>query len=67
MIKIHKIDKELTEQCSSCHCENSEKDMYLISVGYTERQTTGLRLCEDCLLELGDMIYQIYKENTDMI
>lgn len=67
MIKIHKIDKELTEQCSSCHCENSEKDMYLISAGYTERQTTGFRLCEDCFMELGDMIYQIYKENTDMI
>ena len=43
------------------------KDIYKIEVGKTKRQTLILKLCHECLMDLGNQIYEIYQETTDFI
>lgn len=59
-------DEEFT-QCSSCLKSTEETEVYIIEVGKTKNQTTLLKLCRDCLMDLGNQIYKIYQEETEFI
>lgn len=59
MINIELMDKEDFRQCSSCLKSIEETDIYKIEIGKTMRQTTTLKLCSECLKELGNKINRI--------
>lgn len=59
MLDIKLIDKECTEQCTSCHCTNDRKEIYIIHIGFSARQTVGIKLCKDCLNTLKQSIQKI--------
>lgn len=59
MVNVELMDKEDFIQCTSCMKSTEETDIYKIEVGKTTRQTTILKLCADCLKELGNQIYKI--------
>lgn len=55
MVKGFKVRKDEYTQCTSCLCDNTKNDIYAIKIGKTYRQTTTIKLCYDCLSELGDI------------
>ena len=57
MVKGFKARKDEYTQCTSCLCDNGNKDIYVIKIGKTDRQTTTIKLCYDCLSELSDIVY----------
>lgn len=61
MIKIEEGREYKDEyvQCCFCLFDNTETTIYRIIVGKTERQTTTLKLCRECLRELRDKIMEI--------
>lgn len=60
MIKIQKLAKDSTyDCCTSCQAENSEKDLYEIKVGKSETNTMTVRLCEDCIDDLKNLIERL--------
>lgn len=68
MVNVEKMDsKEEFIQCSSCLKSTEETDIYKIEVGKTKHQTSILKLCHECLMDLGNQIYEIYKETTDFV
>ncbi len=68
MVNVEKLDdNEEFIQCSSCLKSTEETDVYKIEVGKTKNQTIILKLCRDCLMDLGNQIYEIYKEETELI
>jgi hypothetical protein len=68
MVNVGKMnDKEEFIQCSSCLKSTEETDIYKIEVGKTKHQTSILKLCHECLMDLGNQIYEIYQETTDFI
>jgi len=68
MVNVEKLDgNEKFVQCSSCLKSTEETDVYIIEVGKTKKQTTLLKLCRDCLMDLGNQIYEIYREETECI
>lgn len=54
MINIEKTDNIEQEylQCSSCLKCNDDLNMFKIIVGKNMRQTTTLKLCEECMRDL---------------
>lgn len=57
MIKAVKISKGEYCQCTSCLCDNKEKDIYKFNIGKTEQQTVTIRLCYECLCDfIGNAI-----------
>lgn len=52
MIKIEKSKEDEFMQCSSCLCSNENKEIYKIQIGKSERQTTTIKLCYECLCDL---------------
>lgn len=54
MINIEKTDSIEQEylQCSSCLKCNDDLNMFKIIVGKNMRQTTTLKLCEECMRDL---------------
>jgi len=65
MVNVKKLDgNEEFIQCSSCLESTEKTDIYKIEVGKTKNQTTILKLCRDCLMDLGNQIYEIYQEET---
>ena len=68
MVNVEKMNvEEEFIQCSSCMRSTEETDIYKIEVGKTKRQTSILKLCPECLMNLGNQIYEIYQETTDFI
>lgn len=68
MVNVEKMDgKEEFIQCSSCLKSTEEADIYKIEVGKSKHQTSILKLCHECLMDLGNRIYEIYQETTDFI
>lgn len=68
MVNIEKLNgNEEFVQCSSCLKNTEEIDIYKIEVGKTQYQTSILKLCQECLLNLGNQIYEIYRDTTDFI
>ncbi len=39
-------------QCSSCLKDNNDVEMFKLIIGKDIRQTTTIKLCEDCLRDL---------------
>lgn len=56
MIDIEKTDNIENEylQCSSCLKCNDDLDMFRLSIGKNMRQTTTIKLCEECMRDLFD-------------
>ena len=48
MISITKVEKDYSEQCTSCHKTNDEADIYILHFGYNKNQTVGVKLCNAC-------------------
>ena len=68
MVNVEKMNgEEEFIQCSSCMKSTEEADIYKIEVGKTKRQTSILKLCHECLMNLGNQIYVTYQETTDFI
>ena len=68
MVNIEKMNgEEEFIQCASCMKSTEETDIYKIEVGKTKRQTSILKLCHECLMDLGNQIYEIYQDTTDFI
>lgn len=68
MIKIEKTNKKMEYyRCNSCLKDNDNEEIYKICFGKTESQGIALRLCFDCLSELGNMAYNIYQEETEFL
>ena len=68
MVNVEKMNgEEEFVQCASCMKSTEETDIYKIEVGKTKRQTSILKLCHECLMDLGNQIYEIYQETTDFI
>lgn len=68
MVDVEKMDgKEEFIQCSSCLKSTEETDIYKIEVGKTKHQTSILKLCYECLMNLGNQIYEIYQETTEFV
>ena len=66
MVNIEKMNgKEEFIQCASCMKSTEETDIYKIEVGKTKCQTSIL--CHECLMDLGNQIYDIYQDTTDSI
>ena len=59
MVEVKKLDRQEFLQCSSCLKSTEDIDIYKIEVGKTKRQTSILKLCQNCLVQLGDQIYNI--------
>lgn len=53
--QIKGIEQEYL-QCSSCLKNNDELKMFKLIIGKDMRQTTTIKLCEDCLRDLRDDI-----------
>lgn len=51
--KTRSIEEEYL-QCSSCLKCNDDLDMFELSIGENKRQTTTIRLCEECMRDLYD-------------
>ena len=54
-------------QCASCMKSTEETNIYKIEIGKTIRQTSILKLCHECLMDLGNQIYNIYHETTEFL
>lgn len=56
MISIGKVDNIEQEylQCSSCLKCNDDLQMFKLIIGKSMRQTTTIRLCEECMRDLLD-------------
>lgn len=56
MISIEKVDNIEQEylQCSSCLKCNDDLQMFKLIIGKSMRQTTTIRLCEECMRDLLD-------------
>lgn len=54
MINIEKTDRIEQEylQCSSCLKCNDDLNMFKIIIGKNMRQTTTMKLCEECIRDL---------------
>lgn len=61
MIKIEKADNIEQEylQCSSCLKCNDDLDMFELIIGKNMRQTTTIKLCEECVRDLFDDLYSL--------
>lgn len=51
MVKLEKSSKEEFCQCTSCQCENSQSEIFKISIGKSERQMVNIKLCYECLCD----------------
>ena len=56
MIKVFEGNKEAYLQCSSCLESNDNTNIFKLIIGKSMRQTTTIRLCEDCLKVLKNNI-----------
>lgn len=62
MVNIEKLNgNEEFIQCSSCLKSTEETDIYKIEIGKTKYQTSTLKLCQECLINLGNQICGIYR------
>lgn len=63
MIEILKGSNEEYLQCSSClkgnFKDNDNTDMFKLIIGKSMRQTTIIKLCDDCLKVLKNNIEQL--------
>lgn len=51
--KANNIEREYL-QCSSCLKYNDDVDMFELIIGKDLRQTTSIKLCEECMRDLFD-------------
>lgn len=67
MVNVEKMNDEEFIQCASCMKSTEETNIYKIEIGKTKRQTSILKLCHECLTDLGNQIYNIYHETTEFL
>ena len=70
MIEIKKKSElkgaEKYGDCSSCSKRSGETDLYQIKFNYeSSTKSHAVNLCFGCMCELGNMIYDIYKSETE--
>lgn len=56
--KANNIEQEYL-QCSSCLKCNDDVDMFRLIVGKDMRQTTIIKLCEECMHDLFDDLHSL--------
>lgn len=67
MIDVQKMDgTEEFAQCLSCLKSTEETEIYRIKVGKTKRQTTTVKLCFACLMDLKDELCLIKDQPESM-
>lgn len=61
MIGIEKADNIEQEylQCSSCLKCNDDLDMFRLIIGKNMKQTTTVKLCEECMRDLFDDLHSL--------
>lgn len=61
MISIEKADGIEQEylQCSSCLKYNDDLDIFKLVIGKDMRQTTTIKLCEECMHDLFDDLHSL--------
>jgi hypothetical protein len=61
MVKVDKTENVESEyiQCSSCLKSNEETKIFKLIIGKNLRQTTTIKLCEDCLRDLREDIEEL--------
>lgn len=62
MFEIIKDAKECS--CASCGKEN-EHDIYKIEFTDNHVESASVSLCEDCLYNLGNEIFEMYMKNVN--
>lgn len=68
MINItHRSKLEGIEKNGCCASCGKEIDVYKLYFEDNHRNYASISLCFDCLSQLGNMIYDIYNEETDKI
>lgn len=67
MVNVERMNDEEFIQCASCMKSTEETEIYKIEVGKTKRQTSIMKLCRDCLMDLGNQIYEIYHGTTEFL
>lgn len=67
MIKLEKR-KELqgADKYGSCVSCGKERDVYKVSFDDLHNNKTSISLCYDCLVELGNIVYDEYQKETDL-
>lgn len=67
MVNVERMNDEEFIQCASCMKSTEEAEIYKIEVGKTKRQTSIIKLCRECLMDLGNQIYEIYHGTTEFL
>lgn len=67
MVNVEKMNDKEFIQCVSCMKSTEETEIYKIAVGKTKHQTSSLKLCHECLMDLGNQIYEIYHGTTKFL
>ena len=65
MVKVTQMTNKEFEQCSSCLKSNEETVVYKVETGKTSQCVSAIKLCKECLNELGEQITLIM-DNEDL-
>lgn len=68
MIKVEKRSTlQGAEKYGSCASCGKERDVYKVSFEDLHNNRTSISLCYECLVELGNIVYEEYQKETDFI